>query len=201
MKAIRQQFACVAFLGPFLLVSVVVHAVEEGDKLWRVSEKCGINSLYLMLRLRGQDVQYRDVENSLGWNPQGHSLSELQNTAANLAGQLELETVKGNYDFLQTVDLPVIAHFEEALQAVGHFVVIYAVNDRVVEYVDGTTAAPTKLERELFNDIWSGYLIVAKPSRQNYPRIIGIIAIVAFPAFLIVKILRRPSMPREPKCT
>ena len=73
--------------------------------------------------------------------------------------------VKGNIDALPKIPLPAIAHVvvKEVLQ---HYVVIYAVTDKYVKYMDPGDGEIHKVKIEDFSKIWTGVLVLLIPGED-----------------------------------
>jgi TRAP-type C4-dicarboxylate transport system permease small subunit len=130
---------------------------ETDQKIWRVVNKCPVNSLYIILRLYNRAVTYRDVEERLPVGSQGSSLVQLRDCAASFG--LYARVVKGSPDSLNRCRLPALAHCDEEKET-GHYVVILSVGNDEVELIDGTTAMVQTLTASEFRKRWSGHLIL-----------------------------------------
>jgi hypothetical protein len=161
---------------------------ERDNATWRSENQCGLNSLYVLLRLAGIDVDYHDVRRRYPNNGQPTSILTLQDLASQFG--LELTAGKTNVVGLQRVAKPVIAHFETVAtrgEASGHYVVVTNVNEQQVTYVDGTTAETRSVSWEDFNKLWTGFVLVH--DRTNYARL-PISAIALFVGVLVVVVTR-----------
>ena len=73
--------------------------------------------------------------------------------------------VKGGVDSLPKIPLPAIAHVlvKDVLQ---HYVVIYAVSDKLVRYMDPGDGHIHKISIDDFAKIWTGVLILLVPGED-----------------------------------
>ncbi len=156
----------------FVLMSVAIvffnlqsdDSLKNASKAWRVSKRCGPNTAYLLLRILNIEIEYEDVLDSLKESPRGTSIRELTEFLK-LSGA-NVSASKATPENLGLMQVPFIAYLEPVGgidDAIGHFVVVYSVEDHYVEYVDGTTAAIVRLSFESFVKGWGGIII----SRQD----------------------------------
>ncbi len=148
-----------------LLVSTsVVRAAEEKDRL-----DCGVNSLYLLLRLEGRSPSFDELLGTLPTtHPDGLSMAELMD-ASGLFG-LKLDGVqfpKGG----GVLDRPMIAFFQGPKN--GHFAVIRPVGTtrKMVQVIDPPNPPWIgDLDRLPSNKAWTGrVLIPRKPWISDEP--------------------------------
>lgn len=76
---------------------------------------------------------------------------------------LSAKGVKGVYDALTMIPLPVIAHVV-VKKVLHHFVVIYKVNKKGVTYMDPADGKMHKVLRAEFEEMWTRVLIILEPS-------------------------------------
>jgi hypothetical protein len=132
----------------------------DGTKLWRFGNKCAVNSLYLLLRLRGKPVTYPEVEAVLPVTANGTNLADVRRCAEGLG--LRCRVIKTTPEALYRCPLPAIAHTEEQKATTGHYVVITAVGLDGIEAIDGTSAAINLTPMGSFRKAWTGYLLVTE---------------------------------------
>jgi ABC-type bacteriocin/lantibiotic exporter with double-glycine peptidase domain len=132
----------------------------ESQKIWRTAECCGINSLYIALRLcrPHKEISYDEIENRLPHDKPGNSLAEMCACAESFG--VKAKVLKLLPEMLTADLLPAIVHFEEEKDQLGHFVVVTAVGEDRVEYIDGTSAILQVVPMSDFRREWSGYTIV-----------------------------------------
>lgn len=126
--------------------------------IWRTVNRCPINSLYIVLRMHGRPVDYRQLEQDIPISERGSSLVHLRDSA-NRYG-LNALIVRETPNELPHYDLPVIAHWEEEKESTGHYVVVTAATDTWVEYIDGGTAMINVMPMNEFSKRWTGYAVV-----------------------------------------
>lgn len=126
---------------------------------------CGVNSLFVFLRLWGHPVRGADVERVTPRGPRGTSMAELQNAARELG--VETSLLECNLEDLGTrCPLPAIALFRPGGQAAaapveypGHYVVVLAVDERTVTWIDGTVGVQLRKTRADFSGRWRGFVL------------------------------------------
>lgn len=91
----------------------------------------------------------------------------------NILGLIEAATkmgfsakgVRGEFDALVEVPMPVIAHVI-VKKVLHHFVVLYKVSDKVVEYMDPGDGQMHKVSPEAFKEMWTGVLVLLMPNDE-----------------------------------
>lgn len=131
-----------------------------GMSIWRSGKVCGVNCLYLMLRLGGVAVDYGDLLEELLPDNSETSLTSMMRSARRHG--LDCAMGKTDPEGLKAVSKPVVAHgesFERSDSDVGHFVLVLKTTDEGVSYVDGTTALMQSRSWRDFEREWSGYIL------------------------------------------
>jgi Peptidase C39 family len=141
----------------------------ETKKIWRTGQCCGINSLYLALRLQAPDneISYEAIEKRLPQDRPGNSMTEMCQCAESFG--VKAKVLKLTPETLTQDRLPAIAHFEEEKGKLGHFVVVTAVGEDGVEYIDGTSAILQVVPMSYFRQEWDGYTIVFAKRQHLQP--------------------------------
>lgn len=123
--------------------------------------RCGCNSLYVYLRLRGVAVTYDTVLAEVPVSARGTSLVELRDAASRLGAEATIFSATG--ETLREFQCPVIAHLDpspEWEQDHGHFVVFVPREDGRVVVIDGTTGETKDCDPDELKRIgWSGYVL------------------------------------------
>ncbi|WP_439489199.1 peptidase domain-containing ABC transporter [Algoriphagus sp.] len=91
----------------------------------------------------------------------------------NILGLIEAATkmgfsakgVRGEFEALKDVPMPVIAHVL-VKKVLHHFVVIYKVGERTVEYMDPGYGQLHKVSHEAFKEMWTGVLVLLMPNDE-----------------------------------
>lgn len=137
-------------------------ADREGA-VWRVSQNCGVNCLYVMLKAHGRAAEYDRLMADLQARGEGkqNNLSDLRAVAEGHG--LSCRVGKATLDGLAASPKPVLAHLEKATVNRGHFVVVVSVGPESVEVVDGTSGALSTWPVREFSQKWSGYVLYASP--------------------------------------
>jgi hypothetical protein len=133
---------------------------------------CGYNSLYLFLRLKGQDVSFEMVKDKTQIGQHGTSFFDLQTGAA--AFNVKTQTVQCSYKALQKLSYPVIAWIDRSKtklpeKVIGHFIVIISCTPEHITYFDGTSAEKTNMSVTTFQKQWNGMILM----ERNQPSIIS----------------------------
>jgi Peptidase C39 family len=131
---------------------------NEGDALWRSGRVCGVNCVYLMLRVAGRRPDYAVLSKQL-LGDKANSLTDLQSAARRWG--VELELARLNASELRRAPKPLIAHFEAVdLDGVerGHFVIVMRATDGGVDCIDGTDGGQTTRSWAEFERLWTGYV-------------------------------------------
>lgn len=148
-----------------------VESSEHDDLVWRDPKHCGINSAYVLLRLKGIDVTYSYVIDELGPAGNGTKITKLRDFLNEF--NLGLDVVRMKPDGLRNLQLPVVVFMEpdpSQTDAVGHFNVLVSVDDSKVHFIDGTTGAVWDQDWAVFRKRWSGILLTAE-KRSHVPYI------------------------------
>jgi hypothetical protein len=136
---------------------------------------CGANVLYLMLRMHGRPVTFREVEAAVRVGPEGTSLLELRDAAGRFGLPTRVRWCTIND--LDRCPLPMIAHFkpipgpagqataplDQSLGGTGHFVLVLEVTADRGKFIDGTHGRIEEFQRERFPGFWSGYILEVVP--------------------------------------
>jgi hypothetical protein len=128
--------------------------------------ECGLNSLFMLLRLSGHDVTYEQTRAAVPIGPMGTSLLELQQAASRLGAKTRLSQC--SMAELKREPKPVIAYFLRAtggaVDGPGHFVVVLKADDTGVEVFDNSyPTALWKYSVPHFEAQWSGHILGPAP--------------------------------------
>lgn len=130
-------------------------------------EICGVNALYMFLRLRGSDASFAEVWDALGNGTTALSLHDL-NTAATALGLPTTIRQCGDGETLASLAFPVILYMPHSEtthseNGVGHFVVVLDAPDTDhVTVIDGTSAQERTYRISYFqeNGAWTGHVLL-----------------------------------------
>jgi ABC-type bacteriocin/lantibiotic exporter with double-glycine peptidase domain len=161
---------------------------------------CGPNSLYVLLRLSGVALSYRDLARYYPSDPRGMSLLELRQACADFG--LAADVRHCTQADLRVLSFPVIAHVHYGPQRAGdHYAVISRRldNDRI-EAIDGTTGKVHEFLIPKMDNIWEGDLLVPRRAQDHRIIVICLLALVVqligFVALLRWLPARSPLSPR-----
>ncbi|MEN2284458.1 peptidase domain-containing ABC transporter [Algoriphagus sp. SE2] len=73
--------------------------------------------------------------------------------------------VRGEYEALLDVPMPIIAHVI-VKKVLHHYVVLYKVADKIVEYMDPGDGQMHKVAPEVFKEMWTGVLVLLMPNEE-----------------------------------
>jgi hypothetical protein len=160
-SAAGQERAPVAPGGAPLAPSATGMALHE-----RAGRECGLDSLFVLLRLTGHDVTYDQTRAAVPIGPMGSSLLELQQAASRLGAKTTLS--RCSMAELMHRPKPVIAYLKRAAgpeAGVGHFVVVVSADETGVEIADSAVATFLKYNPSHFEEEWSGHILSPAPAQ------------------------------------
>jgi hypothetical protein len=135
---------------------------------WREAQSCGVACGYMLARLVGQDVDYKDAIAAIPIESGGTSLLALQKGLRTMG--VSTTILKAKPTELDRTAMPVIAHMlprHETSSSIGHFLLVLQIDDHFVRYVEPNYAASIEtVPRNQFLRCWTGYLVVPK-SRKS----------------------------------
>jgi hypothetical protein len=135
-------------------------------KYWRVRNRCGVNSTYVILRLLGKTVEYDDVMSALPIGSSGTSMADMRRYLNEK--EVPAAVIRATPETLADVRFPVIAMMEEDASKGGHFVVLFGMTDTAFHVIDGTGGAVDVVAYEQFVRRWNGFLIAVDAPRSGF---------------------------------
>jgi hypothetical protein len=194
------------FVGAALLQGLGISAARGGDQPGTAPEPrhsagrrmvCGPNALYLLLRLDGLPVTYRDVVRELGSDDKPMSIVELRDAAARLG--LSTRIRHCTLEDLDRCTVPFIAHSKSDFgsvpdpdRQVGHFLVVLKVDD-MIHLIDGTTGEVREYPRRIFMNYWTGHLLEPRSEVWTWAWMAILLDGIGFPVALgLVLLVPRP---------
>src|SRR5487761_1202409 len=126
---------------------------------------CGVNALYVYLRLNKIDRRFADVVKATRATANGSSMLDLKDAAARLGLPSEVRQCSSSDLLSQTP--PLIARCSATTSSPsGHYVVItsYTTDARKLTYIDSVTSLENVRQLAVFAKKWTGYVLV--PRRQ-----------------------------------
>lgn len=138
-----------------------------GHLLWvrrhrRIGD-CGAVALVSILHHHGIFVDLREVQPLVTHNESGADLLMLKR--ATEAFGLHSTGLRGSYDALSSVPLPVIVHLATD-DGAGHFVVLRQFDGGSVVISDGRLMS-RRIQRAELCERWTGYLLLTSPDHQG----------------------------------
>jgi len=130
---------------------------------WTIVNPCGVNSVYVYLRLHSANISFAAVAQKTPVGPKGTSLHD----ASRVVNELGIPSAvyKVNDSQFTSLAPPFIAHFGGSGKY-GHLVVVNRIDADVVHLIDGTTGAPEQMTTAQFLHLWTGYIVARTPERQ-----------------------------------
>jgi hypothetical protein len=158
-------FGALVVAGSLAMASAASSSPDSADAPWHLASKrsyCTINSLYVFAALRGHRLDYHLLEKQVDRSADGMSIIDLKELASTFG--INVQVCRSSLAAVRSSSLPAIVHTlrlrGNALDQVGHFVVLLDVGDSRVTYIDGTSGELIHARREWFEDVFTGYLLV-----------------------------------------
>ncbi len=124
---------------------------------------CGAAALATVARYHGLSVGLEQMRELAGTDRVGTNLLGLVQAAEKIG--FSARAVKGPYEALPSVPMPVIVHVRTD-EGFGHFIVLYRHSKRSVVVADPARGVQT-LSRDEFCERWTGYLLILAPDAQR----------------------------------
>ncbi|CCH51155.1 ATP-binding cassette, subfamily B, bacterial [Fibrisoma limi BUZ 3] len=141
-------------MSPYALVDRFPH-IQQGAMM-----DCGPTCLAMIFKHYGVSETRHLLTRMAEITQEGTSLYALLEIAENYG--FKAEGYELDYEYLQRINLPCIAHYEGQ-----HFVVVYEATDTHVRVAD-PAFGKTRYTREEFCNKWSGIVLELKPTEQFY---------------------------------
>lgn len=136
---------------------------SSSDMVWRAENCCGVNALYVLLRVKGLAPDYRALRSSLLASQTATSLGDLRRCADGYG--LPCASARSTPEGLRSLPKPLIAHMEVLdgrAASVGHFVVVLRCTADEVLCMDGTTGDIQSMSWRDFQRAWTGYVLCSR---------------------------------------
>lgn len=166
------------------------------------SPKCGVNALYVFLRLHNVSCSYEDLSRELPLEEKGANMLDLKIVSHSHGCEAEVIQIG---PFQLAAKLPAVARLASvSTQSEGHFVVVTKMSDSNVYVVDSTAGGLIKMPRGVFEREFSGYALVHGGSwlqlmRSRLNVILGIVdgfgAIIIL-GIIVYRMVRKHLSPR-----
>jgi len=123
---------------------------------------CGVDCLYLFVKLRGVECSAPDVEGLVPIGEYGASLLGLREASERLG--VRARVVRAAPENLAELPLPAVAHLEPRRQAnrYNHYVLLVEVGPSVVKFFDPLDNRVEEMRLAQFADLSSGHFLVAQ---------------------------------------
>lgn len=131
---------------------------------WREPGKCGINSLYVYLKLNKISTSYNDLSETFkSTTKEGCSFEDLLQECRRLLPTAEIRRV--NPQDMRLIEPPYIVHMEAPDEGSGgHFITVYWNETWGCYYIDGTSGLSNTIGWEDLESKASGYTLAVESS-------------------------------------
>jgi len=135
--------------------------------LWRDRPQAGTNTLYLQLRFLGYEESYSTFRSRLPDQKDLQSLTSLTEVGRQLG--FPLVPVKLTVAELRRTRMPIVVHMEADGLESGYFSLLYAVDDRIAQLIEGPPVRNVTLPLDYFRRTWTSYALVPQPPHRWWP--------------------------------
>ncbi len=125
---------------------------------WRRENHCGVNCLYVMMKMQNIPCSYEELCGRTAVTDQGSSMLELARVAR-LHG-LPLTPVSSSSESIAGWPLPAVVHFQQAEDFTGHYVLYLGRKNDLHRVLDCTSGELVGLSDGDFLSKWSGYVLL-----------------------------------------
>jgi len=125
---------------------------------WRTNFYCGVNCLYVALRMEGRPVDYEELCRSAAVGEKGTSLGELARLAKSHG--TNYTPVRDLARSIAGWPVPAIVHQQRPDDLMGHYVLYLGRRGDLDAVLDCTTGQIDMLSRGDFLDRWTGYVLL-----------------------------------------
>lgn len=155
--------------------------LREIDK-WQTAPYCGVNSLYVLLRVLGQSADMTELRTAVPVTDRGASMLDLQDAARKHGLDLAVLSIKRPSDlarerrpFIALMTSSGFGPADGTAPSMGHYVVVLRIDTAddgtsTITAVDGTTAKLARLDGAKFNRAFSGYALMVPSSSRIVDR-------------------------------
>lgn len=125
---------------------------------WRHSKRCGLNCLYVMLRMRGAPVKYETLAAETEVTDKGTTMAEL----ARVAGWhgISLQAMRATRDSIPQWPLPAIVHLQNQ-DLTTHYVLLLRTSGTKYVMLDCNSGELRDWSQGEFLDKWTGHVLLA----------------------------------------
>jgi hypothetical protein len=168
-------------------VTITPQGQQAALKRWitEVGPECGVNALYVVLRLRDKAISYDDLRASVPTTDAGANMVDLKCAAAEFG--LDMTVVESPLRALRP-HAPCIIRLSGMFDShSGHYVVLAnAWKDDELEIIDATTGTVSITNESTIAGVYSGYALVANTRQTNLRRVLSCLLIIALPIPCII---------------
>jgi Peptidase C39 family len=127
---------------------------------WRHTKRCGLNCLYVMLRMIGAQVSYQTLGSEVQVTDQGTTMAELVRVAA-LHGAI-LQPMRATKESIPQWSLPAIIHLQNQ-DLTAHYVLLLRSTGNGFVVLDCNSGELREWGAGEFLDKWTGYVLMQPP--------------------------------------
>lgn len=132
---------------------------------WRSEVYCGVNALYVMLRMLGVHATYDQLLKESSVGDRGSSMEELARVAR-LHG-VTLTPMRGKAAGVASWPTPAIVHQQRRTDLMGHYVLYLGPSGDELLTLDCVSGQLASMSKGDFNDKWSGFVLVRSPGDSD----------------------------------
>jgi len=143
----------------FELMAGEVRASESSPPVadsWRSPENDGLNCLYILLKSRNFDTDYKGLSRRLLKSGGPATLVDLKRATEEVGAEGVI--IKGDPETLKA-SLPAIAHIQDFRDGSQGFVLVFGMSEADVQLIHGNYATIDQMSQDEFRLLWSGYAL------------------------------------------
>ena len=174
--------------------AALCNADEKGADNWRDINRCGPNSVYVLLRMFGFDCDYDQMVASMKIDHRGASAASLIRAAGEFG--LDLTPLRIEAEKVSSYPMPCIAHLQPPGEN-GHFVILlHAPGDENYSVFECTGGKIEQLNKGDFLNEFSGVLLV-RTQDWRQKQLDQMILVIAISSSLVLFILLIATIRRK----
>jgi len=127
---------------------------------WRKTQRCGLNCLYVLLRIHGVEVSYQELADETVVGDQGSTFAELSRVARRHG--FDLTPMRATWESIDDWPLPAVIHLESQ-NLDRHYVLLLRREGEEFVIFDCTDGEVSRWGEGEIRDKWSGYVLLHNP--------------------------------------
>jgi ABC-type bacteriocin/lantibiotic exporter with double-glycine peptidase domain len=151
-------FVCLSFIG---------FAVASDESVEMRRYRCGYNSVYILLRLSGRDLEYHSLEINRNSGKDGATIQELVDELSRCGLPSRAIQCSGTQDVCK-LSPPFILYTnpDRSGKTIGHFLVVTQIGSTTIDLIDGTTGEEKQYAIDKLENLWDGLVIVPEKNQS-----------------------------------